>query len=208
MTRKVLRALKLDKVKDFIRQQSPETKIYIGSDSERFKMRGQWYADYMVVIAVHINGKNGCKVFGEVIRERDFDQKKDRPSLRLMSEVHKVAEVFNRLKDVLDERENIRVDLLEEEIISLLDQIEKTDRNDVKFHLRKRVSELETKLKEDCIYQVHLDINPNKIYGSSCVIDQAVGYIKGTCNVIPLVKPNAFAASFAADRGIELINNQ
>jgi hypothetical protein len=48
--------------------------------------------------------------------------------------------------------------------------------------------------------EVHLDINPDEQYGSSCVIQQAVGYIRGVCNVIPMVKPEAFAASYAADR--------
>jgi predicted RNase H-related nuclease YkuK (DUF458 family) len=48
--------------------------------------------------------------------------------------------------------------------------------------------------------EVHLDINPDEQHGSSCVISQAVGYIKGTCNVVPFVKPQAFAASYAADR--------
>ena len=48
--------------------------------------------------------------------------------------------------------------------------------------------------------EVHLDINPDETHGSSCVINEAVGYIRGMCNVIPLVKPNAFAASYAADR--------
>ena len=48
--------------------------------------------------------------------------------------------------------------------------------------------------------EVHLDINPDEDYGSSCVLNQAIGYIKGTCNVVPLVKPDAFAASYAADR--------
>ena len=47
---------------------------------------------------------------------------------------------------------------------------------------------------------VHLDINPDENFGSSCVISEAVGYIRGTCNVIPFVKPEAFAASYAADR--------
>ena len=32
------------------------------------------------------------------------------------------------------------------------------------------------------------------------VVAQAIGYIRGTCNVIPMVKPEAFAASYAADR--------
>jgi predicted RNase H-related nuclease YkuK (DUF458 family) len=48
--------------------------------------------------------------------------------------------------------------------------------------------------------EVHLDINPDEEHGSNCVINQAIGYIKGTCNVVPLVKPQAFAASYAADR--------
>jgi predicted RNase H-related nuclease YkuK (DUF458 family) len=38
------------------------------------------------------------------------------------------------------------------------------------------------------------------MHGSSCVINEAVGYIRGTCNVVPMVKPRAFAASYAADR--------
>jgi predicted RNase H-related nuclease YkuK (DUF458 family) len=53
---------------------------------------------------------------------------------------------------------------------------------------------------EDRHVEVHLDINPDERFGSSCVVQQAVGYIKGTCNVTPMVKPNAFAASYAADR--------
>jgi len=48
--------------------------------------------------------------------------------------------------------------------------------------------------------EVHLDINPNEMHASSCVVQQAIGYIRGTCNVIPMVKPQAFAASYAADR--------
>jgi predicted RNase H-related nuclease YkuK (DUF458 family) len=66
-----------------------------------------------------------------------------------------------------------------------------------------KVSELYLKLAdvlEGRQVEVHLDINPDEQYGSSCVISQAVGYIKGTCNVIPFVKPEAFAASYAADR--------
>jgi predicted RNase H-related nuclease YkuK (DUF458 family) len=56
--------------------------------------------------------------------------------------------------------------------------------------------------------QVHLDINPNEMYGSSCVIQEAVGYIRGMCNVVPMVKPNAFAASYCADRLKEILDHQ
>lgn len=161
MNTKVLKKLDVNEVKTFIDAQSPETKIYIGSDSERIRINGEWYADYMIAVCVHIDGCHGCKIFGEVTRERIYDQNKARPAMRLMTEVYKVAEIFAKLSEVIADRE----------------------------------------------MEVHLDLNPDKLHGSSCVIQQAVGYIRGTCNVIPLVKPNAFAASFAADRGIGLLNS-
>ena len=148
------KAINIDEVRDFIMAQSPETKVYIGGDSERFLIGKDWYADYIMVVVVHINGNNGCKIFGEVQRERDWDQKRDRPRMRLMNEVYKIAELYTKIHDVLEDRE----------------------------------------------VQVHLDINPDEMYGSSCVINEAVGYIKGMCNVVPMVKPKAFAASYAADR--------
>jgi predicted RNase H-related nuclease YkuK (DUF458 family) len=148
------KAIDIDKVREFIIAQTPETKIYIGGDSERFLIGKDWYADYIMVVVVHINGNNGCKIFGEVQRERDWDKKRDKPRMRLMNEVYKIAELYLKLHDVLEDRE----------------------------------------------VQVHLDINPNEMHGSSCVINEAVGYIKGMCNVVPMVKPKAFAASYAADR--------
>jgi len=149
-----MRKLNLSEVKAFIDAQSPETKVYLGADSERINLKGVWYADYTLAVVVHIDGNHGCKIFGEVCRERDYDQRKDKPSMRLMNEVYKVAELFQNLSDVL----------------------------------------------EDKHVEVHLDINPNEMHGSSCVISQATGYIRGMCNVVPMVKPNAFAASYAADR--------
>jgi predicted RNase H-related nuclease YkuK (DUF458 family) len=149
-----MKKMDIDQVAEFIRAQTPQTRIYIGCDSERVKVDGAWYADYILAIVVHINGNNGCKLFGEVQRERDYDQKAGRPSQRLMTEVYKISELYLKLAEVLEGR-NV---------------------------------------------QVHLDINPNEEHGSSCVISQAVGYIKGVCNVIPFVKPDAFAASYAADR--------
>jgi len=149
-----MRKIDIEEVKAFIEAQTPETKIYIGGDSERFNIGNDWYADYIMVVVVHINGNNGCKIFGEVVRERDWDQKRDRPRMRLMNEVYKIAELYQKLHDVLEDRE----------------------------------------------VEVHLDINPNEMHGSSCVINEATGYIRGMCNVVPMVKPKAFAASYAADR--------
>lgn len=154
-----MKKLDLVAVKEFIEAQSPSTKIYIGADSERIKSEGRWYADYTLAVVVHIDGNHGCKIFGEVQRELDYDQKKSKPSMRLMNEVYKVSELFQNLSDVLEDR----------------------------------------------YVEVHLDINPNEMYGSSCVVQQAIGYIKGTCNVTPMVKPRAFAASYAADRLKEVL---
>ena len=100
-----MKKINIDEVKDFIESQSPNTKIYIGADSERFLIGKDWYADYTLAVVVHINGNNGCKIFGEVQRERDYDQKKNRPRMRLMNEVYKLAELYQKLHDVLEDRE-------------------------------------------------------------------------------------------------------
>jgi predicted RNase H-related nuclease YkuK (DUF458 family) len=148
-----MKKFNIEEIKHFIEAQTPETKIYIGVDSERVRAAGAWYADYTAAIVVHIDGKHGCKLFGEVTRERDYDRV-DRPNTRLMTEVYKVSALYLKLADVLEGRD----------------------------------------------VEVHLDINPKDYYASSNVVAQAIGYIRGTCNVEPLVKPNAFAASYAADR--------
>ena len=77
--------LDLDEVREFIENSSATTKIYIGSDSERHRRGGVWFADYAVVVVVHKDGKHGAKVFGEITTERDYDQKKDKPRVRLMN---------------------------------------------------------------------------------------------------------------------------
>lgn len=144
--------MNIESVLDFIAEQPEGTKVYIGCDSERVKSKGVWYADYILAVVVHIGGQHGCRVFGDVVRERDYDQKKNKPRLRLMTEVYKAVELYLELAPFLDEIE------------------------------------------------IHLDLNPDERYGSSCVINEAIGYVKGVCNVTPLVKPNAWAASYVADR--------
>jgi len=149
-----MRKFNLNEVKKYISNSSPESKVYLGVDSERIKIGAKWYADYTLAVVVHIDGKHGCKIFGEVEREQDWDQKANKPSMRLMQEVYKVSELFQKLSDVL----------------------------------------------EDKHVEVHLDINPQERYKSSAVVQQAVGYIRGTCNLEAQIKPDAFAASYAADR--------
>ena len=148
----------IEEISEYIGREGPETRIYIGCDSERYRRNGVWYADYTLAIVVHKNAKNGCKIFGEVQTERDYDQKASRPNVRLMTEVYKVSDLYLKLQEVLHDR----------------------------------------------LVEIHLDINPNEQYGSSCVVQQAIGYVRGVCNVIPMTKPTAWAASYAADRLKEL----
>jgi len=149
-----MKKLNLEEVREFIANTSLATKIYIGSDSARHRKRDVWFAEYCTVVVVHYDGKHGCKIFGELETERDYDQKKDKPRMRLMNEVMRTAQMFLDLEEAIGDRK----------------------------------------------VEIHLDINPNEKHGSHCVISEAVGYIKGMCNVIPFVKPKAFAASIAADR--------
>ena len=149
-----MKKFNIEQVREFIYNQSLETKVYLGADSERVNVGGKWCVDYTMAVVVHIDGRHGCKVFGYVEREPDWDQKKNKPALRLMNEVYKVANLFNELSEVLQDR-----------------------------HV-----------------EVHLDLNPSEHFASSQVVQQAVGYIRGVCNIDPQVKPQAFAATYAADR--------
>jgi predicted RNase H-related nuclease YkuK (DUF458 family) len=80
-----------------------ETKIYIGTDSVRFRKDGRWYAKYATVCVIHKNGKNGCQVFRHKSIEPDYDLKKNRPSMRLMNEVIKSCELYTQLAPFIDE---------------------------------------------------------------------------------------------------------
>lgn len=148
----------INEVVQFCETLSDNTKIYIGCDSERLQHNDVWYADYITAVVVHVNGKNGCKIFGAVDRERDYDQRADKPRMRLMNEVYRVS--------------NLYLELVKE----------------VPFDI-----------------EVHLDINPSEMHNSSIVINEAIGYVKGMCNVVPMVKPKSFAASYAADRYKEIV---
>jgi uncharacterized protein len=151
--------LDIDKVSQYIRDSPEGTKVYIGSDSERYKRRGQWYADYTLAVVVHIGGRHGCKVFGEVVTQVDYENKKHKPNVRLMNEVYLAADLYFRLQDVLEDRE----------------------------------------------VEIHLDLNPAPEHASNSVVQQAIGYIRGTCNITPTIKPYAYAASYAADRLKEIL---
>ena len=47
--------------------------------------------------------------------------------------------------------------------------------------------------------EIHLDINTDPMEGSSCVAQQAAGYVLGVTGIHPKLKPDGFAASHGAD---------
>jgi len=146
--------MNMDYVRDFISNSSATSKIYLGSDSARYIKNDVWHADYTLAAVIHYDGCHGCKIFGEIQSQRDFDQRRDRPRFRLMNEVYKVAGLYLELAESIGDRH----------------------------------------------FEIHLDINSDVKQGSHCVMQEAIGYIRAMCNVVPMVKPNAFAATYAADR--------
>jgi predicted RNase H-related nuclease YkuK (DUF458 family) len=156
-----MRDFDIEEVKEYIRNTSETSSIYIGADSERYRGNdNHWYADYTVAVVIHLDSSRGCKVFGKVDTERDYDRRHDRPSVRLMNEVYRASQMYLDLFDAIGDRH--------------------------------------------C--EVHLDINPDELHGSSCVIQQATGYIRGLCGFTPKVKPEAFAATYCADRLKEILH--
>ncbi len=47
--------------------------------------------------------------------------------------------------------------------------------------------------------EIHLDVNPLDEFASSKVVKQAKGYVLGVIGIDPQLKPDAYAASYAAD---------
>ena len=67
-----------------------------------------------------------------------------------------------------------------------------------------KVAELYQEIEYDLVdmseIEIHLDVNPDEAHGSNCAVKAAAGYILGTCGIQPKIKPEAWAASYAADR--------
>ncbi|QIG70850.1 hypothetical protein EVB91_301 [Rhizobium phage RHph_I1_18] len=153
-----MKEFEFEAFEQFLATQSSASKIYIGGDSRRAKSGGVWHADYAIVAIVHVDGCKGCRVFGRMVREPDFDNNGKKPGMRLMNEVYKVAELYEQIKHLLT-------------------------RFDVEIHL-----DLNSK-----------KLTENKLNMSHLVVQQAIGYIRGTCQVEPKIKPDALAASYGAD---------
>lgn len=83
--------------KEAIRKSSSQSSVYIGCDS---LVLPNGNVDYSTVIVLHRNSKNGCKVFHNSVRQRDFGNLR----ARLMTEVQYALEAFHEIAEVLGKR--------------------------------------------------------------------------------------------------------
>lgn len=106
----------IEEVKAFIKDSSPESKIYFGCDSERFKKRVlvtpktktqkavykyEWMARFSTVVVIHKDGNHGAKIFGRLETENVDDGNPSRPFNRMWKEVEKVSELVQECDEVL-----------------------------------------------------------------------------------------------------------
>lgn len=145
------------------------TKIYLGCDSVRYMKEGRKMARYATVCVIHKNGRSGCSVKSHISHEPDYDQKKNRPKMRMMNEVMKVCDLYKQLIPHIDSLSDI---------------------------VYNKKGELEVR---EFDIEIHLDINLNPEHGSNCAAKEAAGYVLGMTGIEPKLKPNSFAASFGAD---------
>lgn len=146
-----------------------DTKVYLGCDSVRIRKDGQDYGKYATVCIVHINGKNGCRIFSRKDVEPVYDVKKNRPKMRMMSEVMRVCALYKQLMPHIEQ----------------FAELEETANGQVE------VREFDV--------EIHLDISEDPQQGSNCAAREAAGYVLGMTGVEPKLKPHGFASSFGAD---------
>lgn len=112
-------------IKRFIRNQHPDSRVYLGCDSVRNEVRGKTFAVYSTVVVVHkAEGggiMRGCKVFTSTVRLPDYGKvirsgKMANLKARMMQEVAFTLEAFDGLMDVLEDRHwEIHVDINSDE---------------------------------------------------------------------------------------------
>ena len=101
---------KVDEVLSLLEHASPLSRVYIGCDSNRFRDKQEiWHASYTTAIVVHMIDDDGigrgARVVTHTDRMQDYDQRKERPMMRMMNEAYKTAEAYQQLEEALLEFE-------------------------------------------------------------------------------------------------------
>ena len=95
----------LEEAKNIIACSSPESSVYVGCDSIRFKKieadgRTQFYARYTTVVILHMDSKHGCQLFQKTMTLPDFGNIKQ----RLLTEAGLAVEAAYELLDYIGDR--------------------------------------------------------------------------------------------------------
>ena len=90
----------VQEIKDAIQHSSPETKVYIGCDSQVTRKKT---IKFCTVVILHIDGKHGGRMFSNVEVEPSY-MAPEKPRLRFMLEVQKVADLGMELQEVIGKR--------------------------------------------------------------------------------------------------------
>jgi predicted RNase H-related nuclease YkuK (DUF458 family) len=106
-------ALELEEIRDFIKNSSKDSSIYIGTDSKKQKNKKTRYAS---VVCIHYDSNNGSKVFGNISFEKDIKEKLNKPFMRMMNETYKTAELYLALADCFGPRKvEVHLDIAKDE---------------------------------------------------------------------------------------------
>ena len=89
-----------EEAKQAILSSSPQSSVYVGCDSIRFKKKNQWYAKYSTVIILHMDSKKGCRLFHQSVDMPDYGNLKQ----RLLMEVQLAITAATEVIDVLGNR--------------------------------------------------------------------------------------------------------
>lgn len=90
----------IEKAKQAILASSPESSVYIGADSKRYKKNGNWFAKYSTVIILHVDSKHGCQLFHETQILPDYGNLRQ----RLMNEVSFATNAALEIVDIIGDR--------------------------------------------------------------------------------------------------------
>lgn len=108
---------KVQEIREALQTAAPETRVYIGCDSNRYRdAQNVWHASYTTALVIHMIDEygigHGCRVFTDTEKMIDYDQKKNRPMMRMMNEAYKTAEAYNQLEeDLLEFEVEVHLDI-------------------------------------------------------------------------------------------------
>lgn len=89
-----------DEARKAILESSPDSSIYIGADSIRYKKKDKWFAKYSTVIILHVDSKRGCRLFHNSVDMPDYGNLKQ----RLLTEVQHAVAAATEIIDVVGDR--------------------------------------------------------------------------------------------------------